>query len=223
MDLLKTLPLFRGIGFSDLETMLGCIGARIKTVKKEEILLLAGSKPRYIGIVLGGQLQIARDDYDGNRSLIATAAVGDVYGETLCCAGIPESPVTVTAGTDATVLLLRFSRILHTCPNSCAFHAKLIGNMLGIIAGKNLFLQFRMETISLKSVRARVLRYFESLSAKRGRQFSIPLNREEMADYLCVERSALSHELSRMKKDGLIEYCKNKFVLIKGGDKRYHH
>jgi len=214
LDLLQTLPLFREIAVSDLEAMLGCIDARIKTVKKAEILLLTGSKPLYIGIVLSGHLQIAREDYDGNRSLIATVTVGDVYSETLCCAGILESPFTVTAGTDATVLLFRFSRILHTCPNSCAFHAKLIENMLGIIARKNIFLQIRMETISLKSVRAKVLRYFESLGTKRGRQFSIAFNREEMADYLCVERSALSHELSRMKNDGLIKYSKNKFVIL---------
>ena len=214
LDLLKTQPLFKDIGVSDLEAMLGCVEARVKTVKKDEILMLAGSKPLHIGIVLRGQLQIAREDYDGNRSLIATVTVGDIYGETLCCAGILESPVTVTAGTDASVLLLRFSRILHICSNACAFHAKLIENMLGIIAGKNIFLQLRMETISLKSVRAKVLRYFESLGTKRGRQFSIPFNREEMADYLCVERSALSHELSRMKKDGLIEFSKNRFVIF---------
>ena len=214
LDLLKTLPLFREISVSDLENMLGCIGARIKTVKKDEILLLAGSKPLHIGIVLGGQIQIAREDYDGNRSLIATVAVGDIYAETLCCAGVLESPVTVTAGTEAAVLLLRFSRILSTCPNSCVFHTKLIENMLGVIAGKNLLLQLRMEIIGLKSVRAKVLRYFESLGPKRGQQFSIPFNREEMAGYLCVERSALSHELSRLKKDGLIEYSKNKFVLL---------
>ena len=215
INLLKTLPLFREISVSDLEKMLECIDARIKTVKKDEILLLSGSKPLYMGIVLDGQLQIAREDYDGNRSLIAPVTVGDVYGETLCCAGILESPVTVTAGTDASVLLLRFSRILHTCQNSCAFHTKLVENMLGIIAGKNLFLQLRMEIISMKSVRAKVLRYFDSFSPKRGRQFLLPFNREEMADYLCVERSALSHELSRMKKDGLIEYSKNKFVLLR--------
>ena len=214
LNLLKTVPLFRGIDVFDLETMLGCIKAKIETAKKGEILLLTGGKPLYIGIVLSGQLQIAREDCDGNRSLVTVVTAGGIFGETLCCAGILESPITVAAGTETSVLLLRFSHILHICPNSCAFHTKLIENMLGIIAGKNLFLQLRMETISLKSVRAKVMRYFESLGAKRGQQFFIPFNREEMADYLCVERSALSHELSRMKNDGLIEYSKNKFILL---------
>jgi len=110
-------------------------------------------------------------------------------------------------------MLLSFSQILHTCPNSCAYHTKLIENMLELIANKNLQLQSRMEIISLKAVRAKVMRYLESFVPKQGRNITIPFNREEMADFLCVERSALSHELSKMKRDGLIEYKKNKFFL----------
>lgn len=214
--LLNTLAFFKGISKTDIEAVLGCLGSRIKTVKKDEILLHAGNKPKHLGIVLDGLLHITRDDYDGNRTLIAVVSSGEIYGEALCCSGISESPVTVSAAANSLVLLLGFPRVLQTCSNSCVFHTKLIENMLGIIANKNLFLQARMEIVSLKSVRAKVLQFFESFSPKNGHEFFIPLNREEMADYLCVERSALSHELSRMKKEGLIEYKKNKFTMFLG-------
>jgi len=205
--------LFQGIKEAALDSMLRCIGAKTEHTRKGEIILLAGDRPEYIGAVLAGQLHILREDCDGNRSLLAIISPGEIFAEALCCAGIAESPVTVTAHTDATVLLLPYRRIPRTCPNACAHHGKLIENMLQLVANKNLLLQSRMEIVSLKSVRAKVLRYLASFGSEQGLHITIPFNREEMADYLCVERSALSHELARMKRDGLIEYRKNCFVL----------
>jgi len=212
-DVLKSVGLFRDIEAADLETMLKCLGTETREVTKNEIILFAGNQPRFVGVVLTGQLYIVRDDYDGNRSLLAFITPGEVFAEALCCAGVQESPVTVIADTDSTVILLSFRRILHTCPNSCVFHTKLIENMLGLIATKNLYLQNRMEIVTLKSIRMKVKSFLESFSSKQGRNITIPFNREELANYLCVERSALSHELMKMKKDGLIDYKKNKFML----------
>ena len=211
--LLEKVCLFSGIETNDLEALLRCLGAGIKKVVKGDIILLAGDTPRHVGIVLTGQLHIIREDRDGNRTLIAAQAPGEIFAEALCCAGVSESPLTVIAEADSTVLMLDFTRVLKTCSNACAFHAKLIENMLRLIAGKNIFLQNRMEIISLKSIRAKVMLYLESFQVEHGRKIIIPLNREEMADYLCVERSALSHELAKMKKDGLIEYRKNCFII----------
>lgn len=194
--------------------MLTCLQAKTMAYRKDAVLLEVGSKPEYVGVVLSGRLHIVRDDIDGNRTLVATLAEADTFAETFCCAGVNESPVSVLAGTDVTVLLLSFSRILHTCPNSCIFHQTLISNMLQIIAQKNLYLQNRMEILCMKSVRSRVLEYLGTFAAKQGRSFTIPHNREEMAEYLCVERSALSHELSRMKRDGIIAYRKDNFSLL---------
>ena len=145
--------------------------------------------------------------------MIAIVTAGGIFAEALCCAGVDESPITVIADLDSIVMLLSFSKILLTCSHSCTFHRKLIENMLRLIAHKNLMLQGHMEIISLKSIRARVMRYLESFILKQGREIIIPLNREELAEYLCLERSALSHELMKMQKDGLIEYRKNRFVI----------
>jgi len=213
LALLGSVGLFSGIDISELGPMLSCIGARKKSVGKGRILLLAGDAPRNVGIVISGQVHVVREDHDGNRSLMAVLTSGDIFAEALCCAGVPESPVTVIADTDSSVVLLDFERILHTCTNACPFHRKLLENMLKLLAGKNLMLQNHMEILSMKSIRARVLRYIESFAPKQGQEVFIPLNREELANYLCVDRSALSHELMKMKKDGLIEYRKNRFVM----------
>ena len=210
---LKLMGLFNGIDVAELETMLKCLGAEIRDVNRDEIVLLAGDKPQYVGIVLTGQLHIVREDFDGNHTLIAALTPGEIFAEALCCAGVSESPVTVLSEIDSTVMFLSFSRILHVCNNSCAYHTRLIENMLKLIANKNLQLQSRMEIISLKTIRAKVMRYLESFVPKQGRHIKIPFNREELAGFLCVERSALSHELSKMKRDGLIDYRKNYFTL----------
>ena len=213
-DVVKTVAFFENIDFCDLEAMLDCLGAQIMDYKKGAIILMAGDKPAHIGFVLAGQLHILREDADGNRLLLAAVSPGDFFAEALCCAGVAESPVTVVADTDSTVMRLGFQKILHTCPNSCPFHTKLIENMLKLIANKNLQLQSRMEIVSLKSVRAKALSYLKSFVPEQGRKITIPFNREKLADFLCVERSALSHELMKMKADGLIDYHKNKFELL---------
>ena len=212
-DIWKKVDLFTGIDAAELEVVFKCLGVVIKEVSKDTIIMLAGDKPQYVGVVLAGQLHVIREDYDGNRSLIAAITPGDMFAEALCCAGIDESPVTVLSAFDSTIMLLGFSRLLLTCPNSCVYHKKLIENMLEIIANKNLQLQNRMDIIGKRAVRAKVMSYLESFVKKQGRNITIPFNREEMANFLCVERSALSHELSKMKNDGLIDYSKNTFKL----------
>ena len=212
-DVIKNIPLFNNIDHSELKALLNCLGAEIKTIPKGNIILPAGEKPINVGVVLSGIVHISKEDYDGNRVIITAAVPGEVFAESLCCAHIGKSPVTVFAGEDAAVMLLKFDRILSTCPNSCPFHRKLVENMLNLLANKNLHLQSRMEIIAAKSIRTKVLQYLETLGIRQGDSIAIPFNREELADYLCVERSALSHELSKMKRDGLIDYKKNIFVL----------
>lgn len=212
-SVLRRVDLFRGILAKDLAGMLVCLSAEKIEYKKGAILLLAGDKPEHVGILLSGALLIVKEDYAGNRTIVDFLEPGGYFAEALCCAGVSESPVTVVAEADSKIMRINFSRILRTCPNSCVFHHQLIENMLGIIASRNIFLQNRMEITCSKSVREKVLRYLQAIPARQGNRITIPLNRQEMADYLCVERSALSHELMKMKKDGLIDYRNNVFTL----------
>ena len=212
-NIIKSVALFKTISEHEIKSMLTCLKTKTISYKKDDILLMEGDKPEYIGLVLEGQLHIVKDDFDGNRTLIAALMPGDIFAEALCCANISESPVTVLAHTECTVMLFQFSKILNTCPNSCVYHSKIIENMVRMIAEKNLFLQKRLEIITLKSIRAKILQYLETFSVKQGKEFIIPVNREKMAEYLAVDRSALSHELMKMKQDGILEYQKNKFKI----------
>ncbi len=210
---LAKTPLFSGIEREDLAAMLGCLRAKTRRVQKDGFVLLAGEKPVSIGVVLAGQMNVLKEDYSGSRAIMAALVPGDIFAEALCCAGVEESPVSVAAGSDAAVLLLDYSRILHPCGEACRFHRQLLQNLLRIIANKNLFLQDRTEVLRQKTVRAKVLLYLETLAAQQGAEVAVPFNREELADFLCVERTALSHELSKMKRDGLLDYRKNRFTL----------
>ena len=211
--IIKEVSLFKGIDESELDTILKCVEAKLENVHKGEFALLAGDKVTHIGIVLSGELHILREAFSGKRLLVASVMPGGIYAEALCCADIEESPVSVIAKTDSVVMKLDFPRIIHSCSNTCGFHGKFIENMLRIVANKNLHLQSRMDIVSIKSVRSKVLRYFESFMSKQGESIVVPFNREELANFLCVERSALSHELARMKADNLIDYRKNHFYL----------
>ena len=211
---LRAAPIFREIDGMELPVLLDCLGGSLRVFGKSGVLLLAGERPAYIGVVLSGLLHIVREDRDGKRALIAAAAPGELFAEALCCAGVAESPVTVLASENSHVLLLRFDRILRTCPNACARHQKLVENLLRLVAAKTLVLQERMELLEVRSIREKVLRYLETLAAVQGRRVTVPFNREELAAYLNVERSALSHALMKMRREGLIEYRKNVFTLL---------
>lgn len=215
LTLLSSITLFQGISSSGIQELLTCLSAKITRHNKNEFLLLAGETPHYVGIVLEGDLQIIKEDYAGRRSLVAQLEPGDLFAEALVCARVEKSPVSVLVDKHAVVMKLDFLRLLQPCSNSCVFHQQFIENMLMLIARKNLFLQSRIDVLGTKSIREKVLHYFESFVRKQGHSFTVSLNRQEMADYLGVDRSALSHELMKMKQDGLIDYRKNKFSLLR--------
>lgn len=115
--------------------------------------------------------------------------------------------------TETEVLFLNAARLLQTCPNSCVHHNRLIKNLLQISAQKNLTLSRRMLHTSSKFIRGRLLSYFSQERLRHGSlQFTIPFNRQQLADYLGVDRSALSNELSKMRRDGILIYEKNTFT-----------
>ncbi|MCL2462349.1 MAG: Crp/Fnr family transcriptional regulator [Defluviitaleaceae bacterium] len=212
-DTIKKAPLFKGIGDEGLQSMLGCLDTEVKTVRKNGVVLLAGEKPTQIGVVLSGSLHVVKESLDGNQTLVASVLPGEIFGEAMCCAQIEESSVTVLADDDSEIMLINYGRIVHVCQNACGYHQKLVENMLELVARRNLYLQNRIEIMSIKSVRAKVLHYLESLAEKQGRSVAVPFNRTKLAEHLCVERTALAHELARMRQDGVIDYKKNVFTL----------
>lgn len=214
LTLLGKSELFEKIDGSELLSMLACLNAEIRRYKKGEFIILAGDRVEHLGVILEGKAHILKESYEGERIIISSIERGEYFAESICCAGIKESPISVEAISDVKIMAVAFSRILHSCPNSCSFHEKTIENMLRIIARKNIELQTRIDVIGQRSTRMKIMSYLRSLAPRHGMEVNIPFNREGFADFLCVDRSALSHELSRMKREGLIEYNKNRFILM---------
>lgn len=176
---------------------------------------MAGDPVNYVGILLSGELQIIQEDYLGNRSILTEVHPGHIFGEALTCAGVDESPVTVVAKSNCHIMCLGISRIVTTCPSSCQFHNQLIENLLKILARKNLLLSNKNQLLSRRTIQDKVLSYLSLLAEKKGNsQFEIPFTRNELADFLCVDRSALSRVLSKLQKDGVIEYQNKNFKLL---------
>lgn len=214
INLANTL-LFRGMDPSDIDEMLGCLLAKECTYKKGEILLPEGSPTEQIGVVLIGRVIIELGDVWGNNSVLSSIGPGGIFAETYAC--IPGEPlmVNVTAAEDTEALLLNIRRVLEPCSKVCPYHVRLVRNLLALCAGKNLQLSRRVLHTGPKSIRKRLLSYFSECIKRTGSySFDIPYNRQQLADYLSVERSALSNELSIMQRDGLIRYEKNHFDVM---------
>ena len=214
INLANTL-LFRGMNPSDIDEMLGCLLAKECTYKKGEILFPEGSPTEQIGVVLIGRVIIELGDVWGNNSVLSSIGPGGIFAETYAC--IPDEPlmVNVTAAEDTEALLLNIRRVLEPCSKVCPYHVRLVRNLLALCAGKNLQLSRRVLHTGPKSIRKRLFSYFSECIKRTGSySFDIPYNRQQLADYLSVERSALSNELSLMQRDGLIRYEKNHFDVM---------
>ena len=213
-EILSRCPLFSGIGRKDLENMLQCLGARTVSYKKNQPVFLEGDPALWVGVVLAGEVQVQREDLEGNRSILAAVEPGGLFGEVFACAGLDRLPVTVIASADSRILQLACRRIIETCSQSCTFHSRLVQNLLWIVARKNLMLNQKLSFISRRSTREKLMAYLTAQAKEsESRIFSIPYNRQELADYLGVERSAMSAELGKLKKEGILDFHKNQFHI----------
>lgn len=215
LPFLTQVPLFRGILPEDLSSMLRCLNARTAAYQKQDIVLLEGQPVPSVGVVLSGKVQIVKEDFAGNRNIMAEIGPGNLFAESYSCIQADSLPVTVVSVTESEVLWVDYRRIVTTCPSACRFHTRLIENMLTILASKNILLSRKIEHISKRTTREKLLSYLSDQSARSGaREFDIPFSRQELADYLCVDRSAMSGELSRMQRDGILRFQHNHFVLV---------
>ncbi|MEG0942227.1 MAG: Crp/Fnr family transcriptional regulator [Angelakisella sp.] len=212
-DIIKGNMLFENIGYTDFSSLYSCLSCRVQKFEKKEAIVLAGDAIDFVGIVLEGSVQIIKETMDGDTMMIAEILAGEMFGETFACASISHSPVTVVASEKSSILFFDFRKIISVCKSSCVFHNRLIENMLKIVARKNLFLNQKIEILSKKNIREKLLCFFE-YERKGSPKFTVAYNREELAAYIAADRSAMCAELSRMQRDGLIKYHKNFFELL---------
>ncbi|MCL1829546.1 MAG: Crp/Fnr family transcriptional regulator [Oscillospiraceae bacterium] len=212
-DTIKSNPLFQGIAFSDFKSMMSCLSARSTAYKKGDVILLSGDTVNFVGLVLSGGVKVIKEDMNGNITILTELGISESFGEVFACAGVDHSPVTVQASEDAKILFIDYKKIITACSAICPFHTRLIENMLKPIAQKNLTLNQKIDILSKRTTREKLMSFFDY---QRGaaKKFSIPYSREELAHYLCVDRSAMSNELCKMRDDGILKFSKNLFEIM---------
>lgn len=215
IPILKRTQLFAGIGEDEIDSLLSCLGARILEYQKGEYVLRQGEHISDIMILAEGNLHIQKDDYWGNRSILSQISVGEMFGEAY--AG-PQSGAMlndVVAVEHSKVIFFDVKRILTTCSSACRFHSMVVRNMFFAISEKNRNLVQKLGHMSRRTTREKLISYLsEEAKKQNSSKFTIPFNRQQLADFLSVDRSAMSNELSKMRDEGLLEFDKNQFILF---------
>ena len=211
---LSQTPLFRGIEEQEITPLLGCLGAAEKNYMKGETILSEGETTEQMGVVLSGRVLIECRDVWGNNSILGSAGPGAVFGEAYAC--VPKEPLLISASAaeDTRVLFVSVGRMLSHCQGTCPYYTVLVSNLLTVCANRSLELSRRILHTTSKTIRGRLQSYFSQCVKQAGSfEFEVPFNRQQLADYLSVDRSAMCAELSKMQKDGLIRYEKNHFAV----------
>lgn len=217
---LKQCPLFCGIEENNFPDVLTCLDARERQYQKGETVFSEGSPASDIGVLLAGKVQIVRLDYYGNRSILTTVVPTQIFGEAFACTALKEFPVDVVAAEACRVLLLNAARLVHSGSCGCAFHDRLLFNLLNIMARKNLVFHRKIEITSKRSTREKLMTcLLMEAKANGSSTVTLPYNRQELAGYLEVDRSGLSAEIGKLRKERVLECHKSTFTLLPGKDR----
>ena len=215
-DLLSSTPLFAGINQEELSAMLGCMEAKVTNFRKGDPVFLEGDPAGFIGVVLSGSIQILRDDYYGNRTLLAVAEQGDIFAEAYACANVDTMPISGYAAKDSQVMILSCKKMMTVCTNGCRFHNQLVKNLLQVVAQKNLILSRKIQFMSQKTTRDKLMLFLLEQAKRAGSaEFTISFDRQALADFLGVERSAMSAELSKLRNAGILKTKGSWFRLLR--------
>lgn len=215
LPVLRKTALFAGVTEGEIEAMLSCLQAKERRYDKGEFVLSQGQRLDQILILAEGKLHIQQDDYWGNRSIINVVGPGEMFGESYAA---PESGAVmndVMAVEESAVIWLDVKKILTTCSSACQFHAAVVQNLVFAISERNRKLVQKLSYMSKRTTREKLISYLsDEAKQQNSSHVVLPFNRQQMADFLSVERSAMSNELSKMRKEGLIEFYKNSFTLL---------
>ena len=215
---LSALPLFRGLTEEECRAVLGCIGGRESRANKGELLARAGEELPEMGIVLEGQIDILRTDYWGGETLMARLDRGELFGEVFAGQGV-ELPYDVLAAEPCRVLWIRPGRLMESCCENCAFHRRLQQNLLALLAARTREMSRKAAILSHRSIRGRLMEYLSHRAREAGEnRFELGFTRQRLADYLAVDRSAMTVELGRMQKEGILRVEKRWITLLREPD-----
>ncbi len=215
LPILKRTRMFAGVGEDEIVAMLGCLQARMASYKKGDYVFRQGEHLNHFTVLAEGSLHIQRDDYWGNRSIVSVVAPGQMFGEAYASPDSGPLLNDVVAVEDSTVIFFDVWRILTVCSSACRFHAMVVQNLFFAISERNRQLLQKLGHMSKRSTREKLMSYLSEEAKRQGTStVTIPFNRQQLADFLSVDRSAMSNELSKMRDEGLIEFEKNRFTLL---------
>ena len=216
LEILKKCPLFEGVSDEEILKMLGCLGARVERFDKRTNILSDGNPVEYIGILISGVAHIVKYDYYGNKNIITTVLPSEMFAEEFACASSDELSITVESCEECEVMLLSCSHVVYTCKRVCSHHQRMIFNLMRAIARKSIVFHRKAEITARRTTRDKLIAYLHEESIRANSNvFDIPYDRQELADYLGVDRSGLSTEIGKMRAEGIIKNKKNHFELTK--------
>lgn len=214
LPVIRSSSLFSGISETELSAMLSCLETREERFPKDTFLLRTGDTAESIGLVLSGSVLVVQEDIWGNRNILSKAGPGQTFAAAYACAPGSLLNVSVLAETPVTAMFLNVKRVLNVCPSACEHHSRIIRNLLGELAEKNLRFGEKLTHMGQRTTRAKLMSYFSAEAQRLGSyEFDIPFSRQQLADYLAVERSGLSLELGKMRSEGLLDFHKSHFIL----------
>lgn len=215
MGVIRGSAVFAGMSEDEIKRIEGCLVPRIADYPKNSYVLRAGEPAPSVCLVLSGAVHVVQEDFWGNRNIMAKIGPSDIFGESYACVRGAVLAVGVVAVEPAKIMFLDAGRITRTCQSACSFHARLISNLLTVLAEKNLTLNAKFMHITQRSTRDKLLSYLSAEAADhKSSSFEIPFNRQQLADYLSVDRSAMSNELCKLRDEGVLRFDKNKFELL---------
>ncbi len=207
------IDLFENVQNNEVLELLKCIGIKTKVFKKSAYILKNGSKIDYLAVILGGNAVMSKTDSFGKQTILEELKMNDIFGHNIVCCGLDKSPVDVIAQNECEVLFLPFEKVVTPCQKLCSYHLQLIKNVMKMISKRNSLLNDKIDIIGQKTTRDKILALLETYRNGQ-RVFSIPYSREEMAKFLCVDRSAMSRELCKMRDEGILKFSKNHFEIM---------
>lgn len=214
ISILKQTQLFTGINEDEIAAMLECLQARIRTYEKGEYVFRQGEYLTDIAVLAEGRLYIQREDFWGNHSIVQNIEAGEIFGEAYIAPGSGAVLNDVAAIEKSTVIFCDVSKILTVCSSACRFHVAVVQNLFYSISEKNRKLVQKLGHMSKRTTREKLMSYLSDEAKRQGsHRITIPFNRQQLADFLSVDRSAMSKELCKMRDDGLIVFEKNRFIL----------
>lgn len=214
LKILKKSQLFSGVAEDEIKAMLDCLSAELRTYQKGIYVLHQGEYLHHITVLVAGSLLIQKDDFWGNRSIVNKINVGEMFGEAYVAPGSEALLNDVIATEDSAIIFFDVHKILTTCSSACRFHAMVIQNLFYAISVKNRSLVQKLGHMSRRTTREKLLSYLSEQAKKQGTSsFEIPFNRQQLADFLSVDRSAMSNELCKLRDEGLLSFERNRFQL----------